>query len=229
METSVTKLLKNVGAYVKIHAWGFSACCLPIILVVSFVWLWGYNGHEKVLLSSTDERSFWTWSTGYLLSSIISLVLFLYSLNCRKKVILFNFVLFMAFVTAQFWCSFLAIPYWIPIILACLAFGFAGKSELLEYEDNALNYMSIVIYVILGILVTIECSREYNYHKKEQIYIERALKTPAVEVIDVKENFILTKEFGMEKANKCIENDFKKGDKVHRIPFEDGEVLIVKE
>ena len=74
----------------------------------------------------------------------------------------------MAFVTAQFWCSFLAIPYWIPIILACLAFGFAGKSELLEYEDNALNYMSIVIYVILGILVTIECSREYNYHKKRR-------------------------------------------------------------
>ena len=135
----------------------------------------------------------------------------------------------MAFVTAQFRCSFLAIPYWIPLILACFAFGFAGKSELLKYEDNALNYMSIVIYVILGILVTIECSRECNYHKKEQIYIERALKTPAVEVIDVKENFILTKEFGMEKVNKCIETDFKKGDKVHRIPFEDGEVLIVKE
>ena len=58
METKVAKLLKNVGTYVKIYAWGFSACCLPIILVVSVAWRWRYDEYEKVLLSSTDERSF---------------------------------------------------------------------------------------------------------------------------------------------------------------------------
>ena len=223
-----TNLWNRAWTYVKIHVWGFSACCLPIILIASIMWLWGYNGHEK-LLSSPDERSFWTWSTGYILPCFGSLILFLYSLNHRKSVILFNFVLFMGFVIAQLWCSFLAIPYWVPLILACIAFGFAKKSELLKYEDNALNNMFIVIYIVMGMLVTAACSRECNYHKKEQIYIERALKTPAVEVLDVKENFILTKEFGLEKANTNVEISVKKGDKVYRIPFEDGEVIIVKE
>ena len=223
------KLLKKIGAYVKEHTWGFSAYCVTIIFAASCIWLFGYNGFDNAFLQDVNDRNLWIWPEGYFWACVLSIIIFAETLRAEtKQVVLFSFVIWLAFLTAQLWCCFFAIPYLLPIIGACAVHLCYRKINYARYEKEVAFFFSAFLFIVLGIAVTFLSNSSYEKYKKEQLFEEKALKNNEIELLDVKENFILTKEFGLEKVNKNVENDFKKGDMVHRIPFEDGEVIIVK-
>lgn len=175
------------------------------------------------------KRGFWCQASGAILAIIIPLLFSLISAaepspykNREQRA--FIFVLIWAYMTLQLLFLIGNLPFVIPIILAPGALIWFQKKN-----SKAPRRIQGGIWALIGLTLIASllfAGYEVNTNKQNKALTEQALKNPIIKVLDVKENYIYTKEFGLERMQREI--PLSHGQEIYRTETEDGHIFVVK-
>ncbi len=219
-------VFSKIDAFLKKHPWGCVGWTFLVLLAFSFIFLFGLGGDEFAV--SSEERTLWTNDVGYIITSLFALSIIASSSNkLYLEENLFFFLCWLALVLMEIWCWFFGVTFLLPvnaIFLVCLCYIFLHKNT-----PSFLVWKKILwLYISAGIALGITYG-EYRMYKEVQNSIQKALKEPAIELIDKKDTYIFTHEFGLEKvSDKTPLDSLEKGDLIHRFKT-DEEVIIIKQ
>ncbi len=229
-----TNFWNRACTYVKKHAWGFSACCLAVILIASITWLFVYGFYKQAITPDLGVENIWIslWGTRAALACLfVACIFFIYVLyffdyNYVVKGWIALLIFWLGASTLLLWGCFFGIPFVIPIAIASVAY------LIYSYKNHESKRCFIWHMVIFLVAIMAVCIISYHHSQskidefhQEIAIIKMTVKEPVIEVVDAKSDCILTKEHGLER----VINDERpqKGDKIHRLSVGEGEVYIV--
>ena len=218
-------VFSKIDAFLKKHPWGCVGWTIFVLLVFSLIFVFALGGKE--LIGNTDNRTLFSRDLTYIVTVIFSLSVISSSANkLYLEENFFFFICWLALVLMEIWCWFFGLSFLLPvnvIFVVCLCYIFWHKST-----PSFLVWKKILwLYASAGIAFGIAYG-EYRIYKGTQNAIQKALKEPAIELIDKKDTYIFTREFGLERvSDKTPLDSLKKGDLIHRFKTDDY-VIIVK-
>ena len=218
-------VFRKIDAFLKRHPWGCVGWSFFVLLISSLVFLFAFNGCESAV--GTD-RGIWTNDVGYIITTLFGLSIIFVSLDdIDVDESLFFCICWLALALAETWCWFFGLTFLLPVnilLIVCLYYLFWRKSIPKVFIWKKILWLFIGTGIAFGVSY-----RQYFVYQETQRGIQKALQTPVIELIDVKDSYIFTKEFGLERvSDKTPLDSIKKGDKVHRLKT-DNCVLIVKQ
>lgn len=230
MNTRENSCLKDskrskVKNFYRLHCYGIWQTIFFFLLVFSIAGLMMFYQPEI-----PSSRGFWIRNEAFGFAFFIPFfagVLCWLSFNSRW--IAFSFTVLWGYLLALIWCWFFGITYLIPLAIAAIIIGNYNK---IQKKDLYLKRHIVIRKVVLLSLATICASMFFGYTGRKnyllkQEYIHEAKQIPTIELVDAKDNYIFTKEYGLEKATRHVKA--AKGDKIHRLSVENGEVFVLVE
>ena len=192
------------------------------------IWIFKFSG---ICDEDLCARGFWIRTEGFIFAAMITVFGCFLSLGTDENNDKWNaFILaeMWAFLLVMIWCWFWGITYLVPIAGIMIATGFYKKIRSSDYHitnGRLIRYLAIHGLALAAALFLSHLGREG--YLEEQEHIRQAKKIPVIETVDTKDNYIFTKEYGLEKA--CNLFKAKKGSKIHRLPVKNGEVFVLVE
>lgn len=226
--TNKNSFVHKTAAWISKHRYGFLQTVFFILTAFSLLWMYFYGEPEN-----PDGRGLWTKPEGYFLA--LYLAFFnsgLFGSDAEMKFRAFNCAVLFGYLLALVWCGYWAISYVFPTGAAALITVFYRK---IRPEDcwtsyGRLIFFSCIVWVSAAI-VPIAYTRYEDYFedylKKDQEYTRQAKETPVIKVVDSKDDYIYTEEYGLEQISSS--QDIPKGSMIHRLPTKDGKVFVVAE
>lgn len=220
-----------LAAWISKHRYGCLQGMFLCLTVVSLVWMLFYGD-----ASDYDDRGVLVRYEGYgfafVLPFIVCMVFFSHRETCethKRKWDRFIFTVLWGYLFISFWCSILEISYLFPIAAAACITGLYKKIQPNDKYTTNLEVVlkTVIIWGISFLAAGFFSSIGLEESRQEQEYIRRAGAQPIIELVDVRDNYIFTKEFGLEQTTKSAK--ISKGSKIHRLPTEDGKVFILAE
>lgn len=218
-------VFRKIDAFLKKHPWGCVGWTIFVLLVFSLLFVFAFDGNE--LVGDTTNRTIWTRDLTYIVTVIFALSVAASSMNrLYLEENLFFLICWLALALMEIWCWFFDITFLVPvnvIFVVCLGYIFWHKNT-----PSFLVWKKIIwLYISAGIAFGAAFG-EYHIYTKTQKAIHNALQKPAVELIDKKDTYIFTNEFGLEKVSEQTPLDsLNKGDMIHRFK-QDDYVFVVK-
>ena len=219
-------VFRKIDAFLKKHPWGCVGWTIFVLLAFSLIFVFFLEG--KDLVSNTDNRTLWNRDLGYIVTIIFSLSVITSSANkLYLEENLFFLICWLALALMEIWCWFFGVTFFLPanvIFVVCLGYLFWHK------DTPSFIIWKKILWLYTGVGIALGVSfGEYRLYKKTQQSIQKALLNPEIELIDKKDNYIFTNEFGLEKvSDKTPIDSLKKGDLIHRF-MTDDEVIIIKQ
>lgn len=219
-------VFSKISTFLKKHPWGCAGWTIFVLLMFSFIFLFAFDGTELAI--NLQNRRFWTIELGYIVTSLISITMISSSVNrLSVEENLFFSICWLALVLMETWCWFFNITFIWPanvIFVVCLCYIFWHKST-----QSFIVWKKVLwLYASVGIALGASFG-EYRVIQETQHEIQEALQRPAIELIDKKDNYIFTNEFGLERvSDKTPLDSLKKGDLIHRFKT-DEKVIIIKQ
>ena len=218
-------VFSKISTFLKKHPWGCVGWTIFVLLMFSFIFLFAFDGTELAI--NLQNRRFWTIELGYIVTSLISITMISSSVNrLSVEENLFFSICWLALVLMETWCWFFDVTFLLPvciIFVVCLCYLFGHKST-----PKFIIWKKILwLFISTGIAFGVSLG-EYSLYKKLQYALQKALQSPPIELIDIKDEYIFTKEFGLEKV--CVQtqmDSLKKGDMIYRFKT-DNCVYIIK-
>lgn len=216
-------VFRKIDVFLKKHPWGCVGWIIFVLLVLSLVFLFAFGGTDLAVAS--QKRNLWSIDLGYIVTSIFALTFVASSVNklCTEENFFF-LICWLALVLMEFWCWFFGVTFFLPanvIFVVCLCYLFWNKDTPSFFVWKKILWL----YASAGIALGVSFG-EYRIYQETQQGIQKALQKPAIELIDKKDNYIFTNEFGLEKVSGQTPTDsLEKGDMIHR--FKNDEYLFV--
>ncbi len=180
----------------------------------------------------TDGRSLWYRSEAYFISSMISVLaclivfmngqtLYRYGKSCLN----YAYIATWAHIICNIYACRWEIPFVVPSVITALLVVTLFRNE---------RYLSIMgILVILITLVSAFGAAHISLSGNiiEHEHALQAKQNPPIVLIDVKDNYIVTQEFGLEQQKEHCHTQqpiLAKGDSIYRTEIPDGLVWIEK-
>ena len=233
------KFFSKIGNFLKKHPWGCLAWSLFILTLCSLFCLFFFREALYLDLSDGQDfqshlegRSLGTRSFAYFVVCFAAfLLLWVNSLfqKLYNKERLFFFILCEILTLAEIWCWFFNITFLVPLGIILIILLCRKHISLAQDLENYYISLSAVLIIFCGGLATASATFEYYDHQEYQNNIQKALQSSTIELIDIKDRYIFTQEFGLEKTSDDTPiTSLKKGDKVHRLPMRGDVVFVVK-
>ena len=218
-------IFSKLGNFLKKHPWGCVGWTVLALLAASLIFLFVFSGFK--FAEDLVGRGIWTRNLAYIVTVAFSLSMISVSIDkLDGKEILFFSICWLTLALMETWCWFFDVTFLLPvciIFVVCLCYLFGHKST-----PKFIIWKKILwLFISTGIAFGVSLG-EYSLYKKLQYALQKALQSPPIELIDIKDEYIFTKEFGLEKV--CVQtqmDSLKKGDMIYRFKT-DNCVYIIK-
>lgn len=216
---------ENVLRYAREHSLRLTAWGLFGILVLSLIF--------ACPPFNIDGRSFWCRSEAYWVGSIISIFFCALALQTHDQTQIMDrddrngfYISTWAYICLNVYACRWEIPFAVPVLFSVLLL------TMLQRNVRKLIIISIAgaLIVFLGAFFIAKSCWKTNLNEYE--YSEKARQSLPVEIVDAKDNYIFTREFGLEKSITHLylrsNETTEKGDTVFRFLAPNGDVWIEK-
>lgn len=224
--TNKNSFVRDIAAWISEHRYGFLQIIFFTLTAISLLWIHHYGEAHNL-----TNRGLWTRIESYAVASLIpASCMGLFFSDTYRPFKAFIFTVLWGYILITVWCAYWEISYAFPVAAAALITLFYKD---IRTEDHFTSNRTIAATILIiwftaafatGLLFG---HMGYKSDIEKQEFSRQAKETPVIKVVDSKDGYIYTEEYGLEQMS--FNQDIPKGSMIHRLPTKDGKVFVTAE